>query len=145
VCFEQPGKLAMLFDHVGRPHFLCNEIVDVEEHIVLVLVHIAEANGTLEPKLDSGKSDGDVVIATSRGPGLLVFLVVVVFLRRDLFNLDLRLGRFLPQERDSLYLKSISLCFPDLQHSLLTCESRNIYKWLYLIIKMERSKNRSIT
>jgi hypothetical protein len=109
VCFEQPGKLAMLFDHVGRPHFLCNEIVDVEEHVVLVLVHIAEANGTLEPKIDSEKSDGDVVIATSRGPGLLVFLVVVVFLRRDLFNLDLRLGRFLPQERDKPYRQGLTV------------------------------------
>jgi hypothetical protein len=66
VCFEQPGKLAMLFDHVGQPHFLYDEILNVEEHSVLVLIQIAEANGTLEPTLDSGKFDGAVIVAASR-------------------------------------------------------------------------------
>jgi hypothetical protein len=56
----------MLFDHVGQPHFLYDEILNVEEHSVLVLIQIAEANGTLEPTLDSGKFDGAVIVAASR-------------------------------------------------------------------------------
>jgi hypothetical protein len=90
----------MLFDHVVRPHFLHDEVVDVEEHIVLVLIHTTKANGTLEPTLDSRKSDavyGTIVIVASRWLGLLVFLVVIIFLRRDWFNLSLLLICFLPQ------------------------------------------------
>jgi hypothetical protein len=62
----------------------------VEERTILVLIQIVEANGTLQPMHDSGKSDGVVIIAASRWPGLLAFLLVVVLL----------LGRLLPQERD---------------------------------------------
>jgi hypothetical protein len=80
MCFEQPGNLAMLFDHIGRPHFLRDEVVDMEEHTVLVLVHIGEANRTLEPMLDFGKFDGVVIVAASRWPGLMVFLLDIVFL-----------------------------------------------------------------
>jgi hypothetical protein len=68
VCFEQPEKLVMLFDHVGQYHFQRDELLHVEEHAILVLVHITEANGTLEPILDSRKFDevdGAVVIADS--------------------------------------------------------------------------------
>jgi hypothetical protein len=45
---------------------------------------MVEANGTLEPTLDSGKSDGAdgaIVIAASQWPGLLVFLVVLLLFR----------------------------------------------------------------
>jgi hypothetical protein len=80
VCVEQPGKLAMLFDHVGWPHFLRDEIVDMEEHTIHVLIDIPEVNGTLEPTLESRKSDGTVVIMASLWPGLLVFFIIVVFL-----------------------------------------------------------------
>jgi hypothetical protein len=62
----------------------------VEEQTVLVLIQIVDANGTLEPTLDSRKSDradGAIIIAASR---LLVFLVIVVLL----------LGRLLPHEKD---------------------------------------------
>jgi hypothetical protein len=48
-----------------------------------VLVQIVEAKGTLEPTLDSGKSDGAdgaIIVAASRWPGLLVFLLIVVVL-----------------------------------------------------------------
>jgi hypothetical protein len=44
---------------------------------------MVEANGTLEPTLDSGKSDGvdgAIIIAASRWLGLLVFLVIIVLL-----------------------------------------------------------------
>jgi hypothetical protein len=54
---------------------------------------MVEANGTLEPMLDSEKSDGTDgagVIAASRWPHLLVFLVIVLLL----------LSYLLPQERD---------------------------------------------
>jgi hypothetical protein len=61
VCVEQPGKLVMLFDHVRQSHFLHNEAVDVEEHTVLVLIHFPDRNGTLEPMLDIGKSDGALI------------------------------------------------------------------------------------
>jgi hypothetical protein len=58
----------MLFDHVRQPHFLRDEVFDVEEHIVLELIHISEGNGTLERTLDSRKSigvDGVVIVAAS--------------------------------------------------------------------------------
>jgi hypothetical protein len=158
VRFEQLGKLAMLLDHVKRPHFLRDEVVDVEEHTILVLVHIPEANGTLEPTLDFGKSNGVVVVTTSSWPGLLVFLVIVVFLRRDRFNLSLilgrlldhlLLGRFLPHESSKPchqgfvvldFILKLFFQFLNPRH-----ENLNIYEWLYLVIKMEISKNRSMT
>jgi hypothetical protein len=80
VCFKEPRKLVVLFDHVGWPHFLRDEIVDMEEHTIHVLIHIHEVNGTLEPTLESRKSDGTVVITASLWPGLLVFFIIVVFL-----------------------------------------------------------------
>jgi hypothetical protein len=54
---------------------------------------MVEANGTLEPMLDSRKSDGSVVIAASRWPGLVFLLVVILFLGRLL--LHRLLGRLL--------------------------------------------------
>jgi hypothetical protein len=80
VCFKEPRKLVVLFDHVGWPHFLRDEIVDMEEHTIHVLIDIPEVNGTLEPTLESRKSDGAVVITASLWPGLLVFFIIVVFL-----------------------------------------------------------------
>jgi hypothetical protein len=65
----------------------------VEKQTVLLLVQIVDTNGTLEPTLDSRKSDradGAIVVAASR---LLVFLIVVVLL----------LGRLLPHERDTRF------------------------------------------
>jgi hypothetical protein len=55
----------MMFDHVEQPHFLHDKVVDVEDHIVPMLVPIPEANGTFEPTLDFGKSDGAPIIATA--------------------------------------------------------------------------------
>jgi hypothetical protein len=55
----------------------------VEEQTILVLIQIVEANGTLQPMHDSGKSDGAdraIIVAASRWLGLLVFLIVVVLL-----------------------------------------------------------------
>jgi hypothetical protein len=52
----------MLFDHVRWPHFLLDELVDVEEHTILVLIPIPEANETLEPALDFEKSDGALIV-----------------------------------------------------------------------------------
>jgi hypothetical protein len=55
----------------------------VEEQTILVLVQIVEANGTLQPTLDSGKSNeanGAIVVAASQWQGLLVFLLVVLLL-----------------------------------------------------------------
>jgi hypothetical protein len=54
---------------------------------------MVEANGTLEPTLDSRKSDGAVVITASRWPGLVFFLVVVLFL--DHLLLSYLLGHLL--------------------------------------------------
>jgi hypothetical protein len=54
----------------------------MEEQTVLVLVQIVEANGTVQPTHDIGKSDvpdRGIVIGASRWPGL-VFLVVVILL-----------------------------------------------------------------
>jgi hypothetical protein len=65
----------------------------VEEQIVLVLIQIVEAYGTLEPKLDSRKSDGvdgANIIVASRWLGLQLFLIIITLL----------LGCLLPQERD---------------------------------------------
>jgi hypothetical protein len=71
---------------------------------------MVEANGTLEPTHDSGKSDradGAVIVIASRWLGLLVFLVVIVLLLGRLL-----LSCLLPKERDKpcikdwLYLKS---------------------------------------
>jgi hypothetical protein len=82
----------------------------VEEKIILVLIQIVEANGTLPPTHNTGKSDGvdtAIIIAASRWQGLLVLLDVVLLLSRHL------LGRLLPQEmgklafKDSLYVKSL--------------------------------------
>jgi hypothetical protein len=58
----------MLFDYVRCQYFIYGEVFDVEEQTVLVLIQIVEINGTLEPMLDSGKSDGadgTVVIVAS--------------------------------------------------------------------------------
>jgi hypothetical protein len=79
-CFEQPVKLAMLFDHVGHRQFIHDEIFDVEEQAVFVLIQMVEPNGIFEPTLDSGKSDGSdgaIVVSASRWPSLQVFLIVV--------------------------------------------------------------------
>jgi hypothetical protein len=62
-------KLVMMFDHVEQPHFLHDKVVDVEDHIVPMLVPIPEANGTFEPTLDFGKSDGAPIIATATAGG----------------------------------------------------------------------------
>jgi hypothetical protein len=59
----------MMFDHVEQPHFLHDKVVDVEDHIVPMLVPIPEANGTFEPTLDFGKSDGAPIIATATAGG----------------------------------------------------------------------------
>jgi hypothetical protein len=74
------------------------KLFDVEVKIILVLVQIVEANGTLQPTHDSRKSDGAdgaVVVPASRWAGLLVFLLVVILL----------LVRLLPQERDKSCLQ----------------------------------------
>jgi Zn-dependent protease len=68
----------------------------VEEQTILVLIQIVEANGTIQPTLDSRKSDGVdgiVVIAASRWQGLLVFLLLVILLGCLLLGC-LLLGRF---------------------------------------------------
>jgi hypothetical protein len=78
----------------------------VEEQTVLVLIQIVDTNGTLEPMLDSGKSnraDGAVVAAASL---LLVSLIIIVLLLGCLLLscllLDcLLLGHLLPRERDN--------------------------------------------
>jgi hypothetical protein len=57
---EQPRKMEMLFDHVGRWHCILDEAFNAQEQTILVLVQIVEANGTLQPTHDSGKSDGAV-------------------------------------------------------------------------------------
>jgi hypothetical protein len=70
----------------------------VEEKTILVLIQIVEANGTLQPTHDSGKFDGVdgvIVVAASRWPDLLVFLIVVILLLGCLV-----LGLLLPRERD---------------------------------------------
>jgi hypothetical protein len=75
----------------------------VEEQTILVLVQIVEANGTLQPMLDSGKSDGAdgaVIVAASQWQGLLVFLLLVILLGRLLLSClllgHLLLGCLLP-------------------------------------------------
>jgi hypothetical protein len=96
--------MAILFDHVGQWHCILDEAFDVEEQTILVLVQIVEENGKLEPTHDSRKydgADGDVVVATSRWPGL-VFLIVIVLL----------LGRHLPHERDMPYQQGFQLFNP---------------------------------
>jgi hypothetical protein len=97
-----------------------------------VLVQIVEAKGTLEPTLDSGKSDGAdgaIIVAASRWPGLLVFLLIVVVLLLG----HLLLGCLLPRERDNPCHQGfivpkicLSMFFPILEPSLLTCESEYI-------------------
>jgi hypothetical protein len=80
---EQPRKMEMLFDHVRRRHCIIDEAFDVEEQTIIVLVQIVEANGTLQPTHDSGKSDEAdrvVVVAASRWTCLLVFLIIVILL-----------------------------------------------------------------
>jgi hypothetical protein len=92
---EQPRKMEMLFDQLKGWHFILDEAFDVEEQTILVLVQIVEANGTLQPTLDSRKSngaDGAVVVATSRWQGMMVFLLIVVLLSH------LLLGCLLPPE-----------------------------------------------
>jgi hypothetical protein len=108
----------MRFNHVGQPHFLYDEDVDAEEHTVPVLIHFPEANGTLEPTLNFGKSHGSLVaivliVSASRWPCLLVFLIIIivttslsrmdhrwwdnlVLLQWDRFNLGLLLDHLLP-------------------------------------------------
>jgi ABC-type microcin C transport system permease subunit YejB len=64
---------------------------------------MVEANGTLEPTLESGKFDevdGAIVIVASRWPGLLAFLLVIVLLLSRLLFGRFPLGRLLPLERD---------------------------------------------
>jgi hypothetical protein len=39
---------------------------------------MVEANGTLEPSLDSRKSDGAVVVDVSRWPGMIFLHVVIL-------------------------------------------------------------------
>jgi hypothetical protein len=59
-----------------------------------VLIQIVEANGTLQPMLDSGKSDRAnraIIIAASQWQGLLVFLLIVLLGR-------LLLGCIFPSE-----------------------------------------------
>jgi hypothetical protein len=82
----------------------------VEEQTILVLVQIVEANGTLQPTHDSGKSDGTdgaIVVAASLWQGLLVFLVILLLLGR------LLLGHLLLRKWTSLALKD-SLCVESL-------------------------------
>jgi hypothetical protein len=55
---------------------------------------MVEANGTLEPMLDSVKSNGVIVVSASRWPGLAFLLLVVLFLGRLLLS-RLLLGRLL--------------------------------------------------
>jgi hypothetical protein len=86
---EQPRKMEMLFDQVGGLHFILDEAFDVEEQTILVLVQIVEANGTLQPTLDSGKSDGAdgaVIIAPFWWQGMLVFQLIIVLLGRLLLG-----------------------------------------------------------
>jgi hypothetical protein len=98
--------MAMLFDHIRQWHCIIDEVFDVEEQTVLVLIQIVDTNGTLEPMLDSGKSnraDGAVVAAASL---LLVSLIIIVLLLGCLLLscllLDcLLLGHLLPRERDN--------------------------------------------
>jgi hypothetical protein len=81
----------------------------VEEQTILVLIQIVEANGTLQPTHDSGKSDGAdrvVVVTASRWQGLLVFLIVATLLDR------LLLGHLL-FSRLSFLRKGTSLAFKD--------------------------------
>jgi hypothetical protein len=76
----------------GGWHFIIDEAFNVEEQTILMVVQIVEANRTLQPMHDSGKSDaadGAVVVTASWRQGLLVFLVVIVLL-----------VRLLPQEMD---------------------------------------------
>jgi hypothetical protein len=80
--------MEMLFDHV--------EAFEVEEQTILLLVQIVEANGTLQPTHDSGKSDGAdgaIIIAASRWLGLLVIVLLLLLGH-------LLLSRLRPQERD---------------------------------------------
>jgi hypothetical protein len=93
----------MLFDRLVK-FSMC------EEQTILMLIQIVEANGTLEPMLDSRKSDGAdrvIVVAASRWLGLVVFLVVLIL--AHLLLVCLLLGHLLPQERDNLAIKD-SLC-----------------------------------
>jgi hypothetical protein len=95
---EQPRKMEMLFDHIRWRHCILAEAFNVEEQTILVLVQIVEANGTVQPTHDTGKSDGAdraIVVFASRWLGLLVFLVIVVLLLGRLL-----LSRLLPQKRD---------------------------------------------
>jgi hypothetical protein len=55
---------------------------------------MVEANGTLEPMLDSVKSNGVIIVSASRWPGLAFLLLVVLFLGRLLLS-RLLLGRLL--------------------------------------------------
>jgi hypothetical protein len=41
---------------------------------------MVEANGTLEPMLDSGKSEGAVIVTASRWLGPVILLIVLLFL-----------------------------------------------------------------
>jgi hypothetical protein len=79
---------------------MLDEVFDVEEQTVLLLMQIVEANGTLEPTLDSRKSDGAngvIIVAASRWSGHLFFLLVIIVL---LLLSRLLLGHHIPQERD---------------------------------------------
>jgi hypothetical protein len=108
---------------------------------------MVEANGTLEPTLDSVKSNGAVVVTASRWPGLVFLLIIILFLGRLLLGrlppdcllhsrllLSCLLGRLL---HDRL---SFQLFNPRFKHVNL-----NIYKLVHLVIKMDIIKNRSMT
>jgi hypothetical protein len=115
----------------------------VEDQPILVLVQIVEANGTLQPTLDPGKSDGAdraVVVTTSRWQGLLVFLLGCLLL-----------GRLLPPESEKPSIQGfivakipINLVL-QLYNPLFKHVNLNIYEWLHLVIKIEMIKNRSMT
>jgi hypothetical protein len=53
-----------------------------KNNLFLCYYKMVEENGTLEPTYDSTKSNGAVVTATSRWPGLVFLLIVVPFLSR---------------------------------------------------------------
>jgi hypothetical protein len=126
----------MLFDHVGHQKFIHHHVFDVEEKTVFVLIQMVQANGTLEPMLDSWKSDGPdgtVIVAASRcPPGLIFILLNVVFLGCLLHSC--LLGRLL------LSRLFFPLFNPHFEHLNL-----NVYEWVHLVIKMEIIKHRSMT
>jgi hypothetical protein len=108
----------------------------VEEKTILVLVQIVEANGTLQPTHDSGKSDradGAIVVVASRWQDLLVFLLLIVLLGRLLLYCLLPSESVKPSIQGFIVsgiLINLVLQFfnPLFQHVNL-----NIYEWLHLV------------